>query len=62
MKVKHGKLSDDIYEYIKEEACFLLEKYDVRCMPISGFEIAIKMGIKLIPYSSLGEEKQKWAY
>ncbi len=61
MKLKHGKLSDEIYEYIKEEACFLLEKYDVRCMPISGFEIAVKMWIILVPYSSLSEEKQKWA-
>ncbi|MBO4864899.1 MAG: ImmA/IrrE family metallo-endopeptidase [Eubacterium sp.] len=61
MKLKHGKLSDEIYEYIKEEACFLLEKYDVRCMPISGFEIAIKMEIIIVPYSSLSEKKQKWA-
>ena len=62
MKLKHGKLSDEIYEYIKKVACFLLEKYDVKCMPISGFEIAIKMGIKHVPYSSLSEEKLKLAF
>ena len=62
MKVKHGKLPDDVYEYIKEVACHLLVQFNVRCMPISGFEIAKKMGIILVPYSSLSPEKLKWAY
>ena len=62
MKVKHGKLPDDVYEYIKEVACHLLVQFNVRCMPISGFEIANKMSIILVPYSSLSPDKLKWAY
>ena len=30
----------------------MYEKYDISCAPISGFEIATKMGIKVIPYSA----------
>ena len=47
------KLSDDEYEYIKQEVIDLFERYCVRCIPISGFEMAMNMGIVLIPYSSL---------
>lgn len=47
------RLSDEQYEFIKGEVVALFERYDVRCIPISGFELAYKMGIKLIPYSSL---------
>lgn len=47
------KLSDEQYEFIKGEVVALFERYDVRCIPISGFELACKMGIKLIPYSAL---------
>ena len=53
MKVKHGKFPDEIYEYIKEVACHLLVQYNIKCMPISGFEIALKLNIILVPYSSL---------
>ena len=51
------KLSDEQYEFIKGEVVALFELYDVRCIPISGFELACKMGIKLIPYSTLTEEQ-----
>lgn len=51
------KLSDDEYEYIKQEVIDLFERYCVRCIPISGFELAMSMGIVLIPYSSLSENK-----
>lgn len=37
-----------MFEGIAEEA---------RCIPISGFELASKMGVKMIPFSSLTEEK-----
>ncbi|MBQ4289164.1 MAG: ImmA/IrrE family metallo-endopeptidase [Clostridia bacterium] len=37
-------------------------RYDIKCIPISGFEIAIKMGIKLIPYTSLSPIKREKAY
>ena len=51
------RLTDEQYEYIKGEVVALFERYNIRCIPISGFEIAYKMKIQLIPYSSLSEEK-----
>lgn len=61
MMIKHGTLSNETYEYIKGEACALLVKLDVKCMPVNGYEIAAKMGITLIPYSSLSRKKLRWA-
>ena len=52
------KLSDEQYEFIKGEVVALFERYDVRCIPINGFELAYKMGISLIPYSTLSREKR----
>ena len=51
------KLHDDDYEFIKKEVIDLFERYNICCIPISGFELAVKMGIILIPYSSLSKEK-----
>ena len=51
------KLRNEEYEFIKGEVIHLFVKYKIKCIPVSGFEIAIKMGIKLIPYSELSEEK-----
>ena len=61
MKVRHGTLSNETYEYIKGEACALLVRLDVKCMPVNGFEIASRMGITLISYSSLNRKKLRWA-
>lgn len=55
------RLSNDQYEFIKGEVIALFEQYDVKCIPISGFELATKMGIMLISYSSLSSTKQKAA-
>lgn len=55
------RLDDDRYEEIKKEVIFLFEQYDIKCIPISGFEIASKMGIILIPYSSLSKEQKRKA-
>ena len=55
------RLNDDQYEFIKGEVTALFEQYDIKCIPISGFELAAKMGIKLISYSSLSHRKQKQA-
>lgn len=52
------KLTNEIYEYIKEEIVALFEEYDIKCIPISGFELAHKMGFQVIPYSSFSEEKR----
>lgn len=47
------KFDDETYEFIKGEVTFILERYTIKCIPVSGFEIASKMGIPIIPYSSL---------
>lgn len=53
------RLSDERCEEIKQEVVNLFEKYNINCVPISGFEIASKMGIKVIPYSSkTGEARE----
>ena len=51
------RLDDDTYEFIKAEVIDLFVRYDVKCIPISGFELADKMGIILMPYSALPEKK-----
>lgn len=51
-------LSHERYEQIKEIVVNLFTKYDVRCIPVSGFELATKMGIKVIPYSAVNENKR----
>ena len=33
-------------------------KYGVSCVPINGFEIAQKMGVKIISYSAISESKR----
>ncbi len=52
-------LSDDRCEEIKQEVVNLFEKYNVNSVPIIGFEIASKMGIKVIPYSSKSEKTRE---
>jgi len=51
------RLTDGQYEFIKGEVVALFERYDVRCIPINGFELAYKMGMTLIPYSTLTKKK-----
>ncbi len=55
------RLTDEQYEFIKGEVVALFEHYDVRCIPISGFELAYKMGIALVPYSTLSKEARMTA-
>lgn len=55
------RLSDETYEEIKREVIALFVRYDVRCTPISGFEISQKMEITVIPYSALVCEQQQAA-
>lgn len=49
------RLSNERYEEIKEIVVNMFEEYHVSCVPISGFEIATRMNIKVIPYSALDE-------
>ncbi len=53
------RLDDETYEEIKNEVIHLITYYDIKCMPISAFELASKMGIILIPYSCLIDPKRK---
>ena len=57
----YWKLTDEEYEYIKGEVCHIFVKYKVKCVPVSGFEIATKMKITLIAYSGLPEKKRNLA-
>lgn len=46
------RLSDKRYEEIKEIVVHMYELYHISRLPIKGFEIAAKMGVKVIPYSA----------
>ena len=41
------KLTDEEYEFIKGEVIHIFVKYNIKCIPVSGFEIATKMVIIL---------------
>lgn len=45
-------------EEIKRIVVDLFVKYNVCCVPVNGFELATKMGIKVIPYSAIHQSKQ----
>ncbi len=51
------KISEERYEEIKQEVVKTFKEYEVSCVPVSGYEIATKMRIKIITYNSLNEEK-----
>lgn len=61
MSREHWKLTDEEYEDIKGEVCYIFEKYKIKCVPVSGFEIASKMKITLIAYSGLSRKKLRKA-
>lgn len=52
-------LSNIRREEIKRIVVSSFKEYNVSCVPINGFEIATKMGIKVIPYSAYNEATQK---
>lgn len=52
------KLADERYEEIKRAVVDMFNEHNVNCVPISAFEIATKMGIKMIPYSAKPERLQ----
>lgn len=55
------RLRNEVYEQIKNEVVFLFVRYGVSCIPISGFEIASRMGIIIVPYSGLSRAKRELA-
>ena len=52
------RLSGNRCEEIKEIVVDTFVRLNIRCVPINGFEIATKLGVKIIPYSSKSEEKR----
>lgn len=50
------KLNSETYEYIKNTVADMYEECGIHEIPISPFRLAPKMGISIIPYSSLDEE------
>ena len=46
------KLSSKRCEEIKRAVVNMFVHYGVSCLPINGFEIASKMGVRIIPYSA----------
>lgn len=55
------RLENEKYEEIKQTVIDTFEEYDIRSVPISAFEMAVKMGIRVVPYSSMSENKKKAA-
>lgn len=55
------RLSDEQYEEIKQTIIDTFVAYDVKGIPINGFELATKMGITIVPYSSLKKEQRRAA-
>src|SRR5574344_840535 len=53
------KLSDDTYEYIKQQVVDMFQEYEIQCVLISAFEISSKLNIPLIPYSALSADKRE---
>ena len=49
------------YEYIKQTVTDTYLEYGVKCIPISAFELAVKMGIRLQPYSALSKREKEAA-
>lgn len=55
------RLEKEQYEQIKQTVIDTYLEYDVKCIPISAFELAVKMGIKVVAYSSLSKTKKEAA-
>lgn len=52
------KLSSQRCEEIKKIVVEMFVKYGVSCVPINGFEIALKMGVNILPYSAFSPQKR----
>lgn len=53
------RLSNKRCEEIKEIIVSTFEKLNIRCIPISAFEIATKLGAVVVPYSSKPEKTRQ---
>ena len=52
------RLSDETYEEIKQAVADMFVDYDIKEVPLCSFEVAIKIGLTVIPYSAL--DSAKW--
>lgn len=55
------RLSDETYESIKQAVVDMFVDYDIKGVPISSFEVAIKIGLTVIPYSGLTDVQREAA-
>ncbi len=55
------RLSDETYEYIKQAVADMFVDYDIKGTPISSFEVVIKIGLTVIPYSALSRKAKRKA-
>ena len=55
------RLENEQYEEIKRTVIDTFSIYGIRCIPISAFEMATKMGLMVIPYSALPKKQRKAA-
>ena len=55
------RLRNEQYEEIKQTVIETFAAYDIKSIPISAFEMAVKMGISVVPYSSLNSKRRKSA-
>jgi Zn-dependent peptidase ImmA (M78 family) len=46
MNKSYWKLTDEEYEFIKGEVIHIFEKYNIKCIPVSGFEITSKKKLR----------------
>lgn len=53
------RLKNEQYEEIKRVVIDTFLGYEIKSVPISAFEMAVKMGIRVIPYSALNNEQKK---
>ena len=59
---KLHQLSDDRYEEIKLSVVELFEYADVHAFPLDGFAIAERLGLKVVPYSSLSDAQKTYVF
>jgi len=57
MNKDYWKLTNEDYEFIKGEVIHVFETYQIKCIPVCGFEIASRMKITVIAYSGLSKRK-----
>lgn len=51
------QLHNERYEQIKESVVATFEKFGIKTIPIDCFELAQKMGFKIVPFSQLDDEQ-----